>query len=330
MQTGTAFPSRSVEIRVSLQRVTGLLYALREEGRASSAAGFVTLPGVKFEVAERGGKRPRVNEPFTSVSSSTVTGICGQDGGWCFSSCFFPSSHCLLFARWRWFFPGRGPDLSRSLMLVIALLLASWIMTRFVNQKPLGAIGVGLHPRTVREFVLGWLLGFLMMAGIFLIQCGLGYLSFSPLGLSAGEMAARVAVSALFFLLAAAGEELMFRGYFFQTLMQAVTFPAGRGGHVAALRDLSSGESPCDAHLQPSMWCWRVSGSHSRISRHGASGSRSGCMRRGTSARPRCLDFPRAGRNFRAEDSLRPRYRAGMDYRGSIRPGGRHPGDRWH
>lgn len=111
-----------------------------------------------------------------------------------------------------------------SLMLVIAVLLASWVMTRFVNKKPLGAIGVGFHHRTGREFVLGCLLGFLMMAGVFLVQWSLGYLSFSSLGLSTGQIAARVVLSAFFFFFAAAGEELMFRGYFFQTLMQAITF----------------------------------------------------------------------------------------------------------
>jgi uncharacterized protein len=118
-----------------------------------------------------------------------------------------------------------GADLVfMSLMFVLALLAASWIMTRFVNRKPLGAIGVGLHHRTVREFGIGCLLGFLMMAGVFLVHYALGYMSFVPLDLSAGEIAARVLLSAMFFLLAAAGEELMFRGYFFQTFMQAVTF----------------------------------------------------------------------------------------------------------
>jgi uncharacterized protein len=111
-----------------------------------------------------------------------------------------------------------------SLMLVLALLLATWIMTRFVNRKPFGAAGLGLHHRTAREFILGCLLGLLMMTGIFLVQYGLGYLSFSSLDLSPGTMASRMALSALFFLLGAAGEELMFRGYFFQTLMQGITF----------------------------------------------------------------------------------------------------------
>lgn len=120
-------------------------------------------------------------------------------------------------------FPNADPTFL-YVMLVLALLLASWVMTRFVNHKPLGAIGLWFHRRAAREFGMGCFLGLLMMSGIFLIQYGLGYLSFVPLGLSVGEAAGRIGTSAIFFLLAAAGEELLFRGYFFQTLMQAITF----------------------------------------------------------------------------------------------------------
>ncbi len=129
----------------------------------------------------------------------------------------------LLVAPVAMVFPDVDP-VFLSLTLVIALLAASWIMTRFVNRKPLGAIGVGFHPAAGKEFGIGCLLGTLMMAGVFLVQYGLGYLRWSSLGLSAGEVSTRVMISALFFMLAAAGEELMFRGYLFQTLMQAVTF----------------------------------------------------------------------------------------------------------
>ncbi len=172
-----------------------------------------------------------------------------QDGGWsaprrrfALSRIFF-SRHDELRAGWRMLlflllalavamllvgpvamvFPDVDP-VFLSLTLVIALLAASWIMTRFVNRKPLGAIGVGFHPAAGKEFGIGCLLGILMMAGVFLVQYGLGYLRWSSLGLSAGEVSTRVMISALFFMLAAAGEELMFRGYLFQTLMQAVTF----------------------------------------------------------------------------------------------------------
>jgi uncharacterized protein len=170
------------------------------------------------------GNEARVNRPFTRFRI-----FFNRHGelraGWRMTLFTVLLSIFALLLIWPlvMFFP--GVDLMvPALMLVVALLLASWIMTRFVNKKPLGAIGLVLHDRTGREFGMGCLFGFLMMAGVFLIQWALGYLSWSSLGLSAGEMAARVALSALFFLLAAAGEELLFRGYFFQTLMQAITF----------------------------------------------------------------------------------------------------------
>lgn len=167
---------------------------------------------------------PRVNRPFTRFG-------------------VFINRHGELRAGWRMtlfvllvalfalllvrpvgmFLPGADLILS-SFMFVMALLLATWIMTRFINRKPLAAIGLGLHSYAKREFGMGCLLGLLMMSGVFLIQYALGYLTLSSLGLPAAEVAARLAVSALWFLAAAAGEELLFRGYFFQTLMQAITF----------------------------------------------------------------------------------------------------------
>jgi hypothetical protein len=49
MQAGSVFPSRAVELRVSLQRVVGLLYALRRETSEKPRAllGLITLPGVR-------------------------------------------------------------------------------------------------------------------------------------------------------------------------------------------------------------------------------------------------------------------------------------------
>ena len=48
VQPGTVFPSRTVEVRVSLQRVPGLLYALNRDmtRQLSPPLGLVTIPGV--------------------------------------------------------------------------------------------------------------------------------------------------------------------------------------------------------------------------------------------------------------------------------------------
>ncbi len=213
-------------------------------------------------------------------------------------------------------------------MLVIAVLLASWVMTRFVNKKPLGAIGVGFHHRTGREFVLGCLLGFLMMAGVFLVQWGLGYLSFSSLGLSTGQIAARVVLSAFFFLFAAAGEELMFRGYFFQTLMQAITFlPAAvlmsllfgmahlANPHVTAFGAINvalAGLWLSFAYLKTRS-LWFPIGIHV---------SWNFCQ-------TVVFGFPTSGQEFQARRLFETTVIwAGMDYRRSLWPGGRHPGNR--
>ena len=50
VQSGAAFPARAVEIRVSLQRFAGLLYAVHEgsPAPANGLLGFITLPGVKL------------------------------------------------------------------------------------------------------------------------------------------------------------------------------------------------------------------------------------------------------------------------------------------
>jgi len=108
--------------------------------------------------------------------------------------------------------------------VVLAALGASWIMVRFVNRKPLGAIGLFLHPRMGYELGMGLLLGFVMMAGIFLVELLLGYVSVVQRQLSVAEALGAVGSLGLEFTLAGTLEELLFRGYLFQTLLQGIGF----------------------------------------------------------------------------------------------------------
>jgi len=105
----------------------------------------------------------------------------------------------------------------------VSTLLASWILTRRVNKKPLAAIGLWVHPRTARELGIGLLIGFLMMTGVFIIQLAAGYLTVTWRGLAWHEAGATVMFSLFYFASSAAGEELLFRGYPFQTLAQGIT-----------------------------------------------------------------------------------------------------------
>ena len=117
-----------------------------------------------------------------------------------------------------------GNPVVGALLAISLLMAASWVMTRFINRKPFTAVGLWFHDRTVRELGLGILLGFVMMSGIVLVELALGYVHVAWRGLTPAEAAGVVAVSAAVFALAAFVEELLFRGYAFQTLMQMITF----------------------------------------------------------------------------------------------------------
>jgi membrane protease YdiL (CAAX protease family) len=111
-----------------------------------------------------------------------------------------------------------------KLLLLISALAATWTLTRFVNRKPVLAVGLWIHNRTLRELGAGCLLGFLMMAGIYIVEVAMGYVMPSYGGLDPAGAVRVTVLSVLWFAAGTMGEELLFRGYAFQTLIQAVTF----------------------------------------------------------------------------------------------------------
>ncbi len=119
---------------------------------------------------------------------------------------------------------GLRDDLVLNSLFLAAILLVTVLVTRFINRKPLGAIGLSLHQGAVRELGIGCLIGFLMMTGIFLIELMSGYIGLSWRGYGIIESAEKVLVSIPYFGVAACLEEVLFRGYFFQTLIQWTTF----------------------------------------------------------------------------------------------------------
>lgn len=119
---------------------------------------------------------------------------------------------------------GLGGEFAGRVVLALAALVASYLLTRFVNRKPFGAIGFQLHQAAFRDLGLGALLGLLMMAGIFLAMYAGGMVELFWRGLPAGTVAGLFLEGVLYFAVAALFEELLFRGYPFQTLIQGMTF----------------------------------------------------------------------------------------------------------
>ena len=114
-------------------------------------------------------------------------------------------------------------DVVGLVFVTASVLLGTYAMTRFINRKPFAAIGLYFHPTALREFGLGCFLGFLMMTTIFVVEYLLGFIGFAWQGMSLPSSLALLGSSLALFSLAAFFEEVLFRGYLFQTLIQAVT-----------------------------------------------------------------------------------------------------------
>jgi len=121
--------------------------------------------------------------------------------------------------------PMRGKiDILGPLVFLISTLLASFFMTRSVNRKPFAAVGLHIQPSTVRDFGNGFAQGLVMMTGVFVIEYSLGYAHLTWHEHELVDLLWVLSYGLLFFSVAAVAEEVFFRGYLFQTLIQGMTF----------------------------------------------------------------------------------------------------------
>lgn len=103
-----------------------------------------------------------------------------------------------------------------------AALVAGWIMMALVERRPIGALGFAATRAAPREFGVGILVGGL---GLAIVAAGfalIGWLGYQPEGGTVGGIFAAVTGGFVFFLVAAAAEEALFRGYPFQVLVQGI------------------------------------------------------------------------------------------------------------
>lgn len=131
---------------------------------------------------------------------------------------------------------------------LVAAVLASWVMLRHVDGRSPGALGFGWGAFAGRETVLGFGIGGALISAVALLLVATASAYWVPdAGSSAGYLQ-MLADSLLFFGLAAALEEVLFRGYPFQVLVQGIgAWPAivlasvlfgvlhGRNPHVSRL-----------------------------------------------------------------------------------------------
>jgi membrane protease YdiL (CAAX protease family) len=118
-----------------------------------------------------------------------------------------------------WLGSGLGVQM---VFLLVAGVIASWVMMRWVERRPFGALGYAITPRTPRELLIGFAIGGGGLAvGVVVLVLG-GMLSYRPETGDALGYVSALLLPVVTFGIAAAAEETLFRGYPFQVLVRGI------------------------------------------------------------------------------------------------------------
>lgn len=101
-----------------------------------------------------------------------------------------------------------------------AVCMATWLMMFLVEHQPFSAVGFLRRVCSMSELWLGFIGGVALVASITLIEWATRSIHFEASGEVAGQAVIIVARSAGIFALGATTEELFFRGYAFQRLVE--------------------------------------------------------------------------------------------------------------
>ncbi|MBI3668672.1 MAG: CPBP family intramembrane metalloprotease, partial [Acidobacteria bacterium] len=122
-------------------------------------------------------------------------------------------------------------------LLNAGLLVEGWLFLHVFDRRTFRTLGLWFYPGAGRELVCGAVGGALLMALVVVLLYLSQALHYSGLAGASGRLLPRLAASAGVFLLAAAFEEIAFRGYAFQRLLDE----AGPIVAVAAISGLFGG-----------------------------------------------------------------------------------------
>jgi len=102
-----------------------------------------------------------------------------------------------------------------------ALLLTTWLVAKFLEGRPpLSSVGFPFDENVLRELGQGALIGGGMMTVIFVTEYSFGMATLTFKSLSLLEASHVFGASVVIFVIGAFGEELLFRGYLFQTMVE--------------------------------------------------------------------------------------------------------------
>jgi membrane protease YdiL (CAAX protease family) len=128
----------------------------------------------------------------------------------------------LLLPRevYRLVFQGTAGFIVQSVLLFVTAAVIGWGCAFVLEELPWRSLGWALHRGWLRDSLFGTLAGGAAVCVAAMLGAGAGGYSFT-VAESGGGVARTLVVSFVIFLLGAAAEEMLFRGYPFQTLLRS-------------------------------------------------------------------------------------------------------------
>jgi uncharacterized protein len=139
----------------------------------------------------------------------------------CFLLAFFPFQWSAGAVIRSWADASRLEILAVSTSAsLLAVFAATWLMMRLIEHQSFSAVGLTFGKRSPKELGLGLASGAGMVGTIAAVEWAAGAIHFEQPGADASATFVSIAATAAFFALSAANEELLFRGYPFQRMVE--------------------------------------------------------------------------------------------------------------
>jgi membrane protease YdiL (CAAX protease family) len=105
----------------------------------------------------------------------------------------------------------------------VSVLLPALVLLKWVDRRPVALLGLGFYKGAVRELLAGMAMGFVLtVASVFILRVtGLASFSFNGFSMSALQYVLGVLVVLV---ISSCYEEVLFRGYVFQSLIEGTSF----------------------------------------------------------------------------------------------------------
>jgi membrane protease YdiL (CAAX protease family) len=106
------------------------------------------------------------------------------------------------------------------LILFCGILAVSYLLAHYLDKRAISTIGFMFHSRWLKEYMLGVLIGFVLVSILFLFEFGMGFLTVKLNNISSSLLMNIFLYSLIIIIFQSAFEELCFRGYVFQNFIE--------------------------------------------------------------------------------------------------------------